>query len=101
MPDSLRTHIESALAQSYPMLFLWVSCTGKYPADKEFLGPVELSPWQGFPLYYFPVRTSSRAPILGLLLKHPEYGMLISIECHFWAKNLKTPHVAARIEFIR
>lgn len=100
MPQSLREHIELLFSRSEPTQFLWVSCTGIYPADKEFLGLVDITPWHGFPLYYFPVEANARPLLLSLVLSGPEYGVVIGIECHFWAKNLETPHVAARINFV-
>ncbi|KAG0727749.1 Sodium/potassium-transporting ATPase subunit beta-2 [Chionoecetes opilio] len=83
---------------------LWVSCSGETPADTESLGTAELHPWQGIPFMYFPVRQDSNPqtiPLLALKLNNPQrksclkLAGLISIRCHFWAKNLDSQHIAA------
>ncbi|XP_050736978.1 sodium/potassium-transporting ATPase subunit beta-2-like isoform X2 [Eriocheir sinensis] len=103
MPKSLRKHIKNALKNGNSTKFLWVSCGGEYPADTEALGEPVLSPWPGFPSFYFPMRhdTSQEAtPVLGLHIANAQSSVLISIVCHFWAKNLPIPYVAARIEYL-
>lgn len=103
MPTSLRTYIQSRFTHNYPTQFLWVSCTGEYPADTEYMGEVMLYPWPGFPVYYFPVRHATNphsVPMLALHLLEPHRNILIGITCHFWAKNLKPPHIATRLELL-
>lgn len=53
---------------------VWVSCEGENSADKEYLPMISLSPYDGFPAYYFPYIKNSgyRSPLVGVTLLKPE-----------------------------
>ncbi|KAG0724223.1 Sodium/potassium-transporting ATPase subunit beta-2 [Chionoecetes opilio] len=105
MPESLRRHIEDVFVDKDQTTtdVRDAAHVGETPADTESLGTAELHPWQGIPFMYFPVRQDSNPqtiPLLALKLNNPQPGVLISIRCHFWAKNLDSQHIAARIQLL-
>ena len=53
---------------------VWVSCEGENPADKEYLPKISLSPFPGFPAYYFPYTKvpGYRSPLVGVMLFNPQ-----------------------------
>ena len=70
---------------------VWVSCEGENPADQEYLPDIKMTPFHGFPAYYFPYTKTPgyRSPLIGVMFWNPEPNVLINIECRLWAKNVK------------
>merc|ERR1711962_504336 len=70
---------------------IWLSCEGENPADKENLGPVSFYPYPGFPTYHYPYKKQADylSPAVFAHLKAPKRGVLISIKCTAWAKNIR------------
>ncbi|CAL4074539.1 unnamed protein product, partial [Meganyctiphanes norvegica] len=92
MPEDLRRHIRMKTEDnggSVPQM-VWVSCSGRNPADAEFIGKIEYTPWQGFPAYYFPYlnQPGYMPPIVAVRIVEPKSNVLINIECIAWAWNI-------------
>jgi len=70
---------------------VWVTCKGENPADEEYIGEVEYTPWQGFPKYYFPYMHTPGylPPIVAVRFVAPASNVLINVECKAYAKNIK------------
>jgi len=102
MPDSLKQKILSTWEkhcrggkneERCPQLrMVWLTCEGETLADKEWLGTVNYTPWQGFPGYYFPYHNQDHylSPIVWIQFRKITPGVLIQIRCRAWAKNI--PH---------
>jgi len=69
---------------------VWIECHGMDPADKENLGPVTYYPEMGVPTAWFPYRNQPDylSPLMFIELGAPTGGVLISVECVAWARNL-------------
>ena len=69
---------------------VWVSCAGVTAADVENMGAIEYAPYPGFPAYFFPYESTPgfRSPLIALRFTGPEAGVIISVECRAWAKNI-------------
>ena len=67
---------------------VWLHCDGEDDPDKENIGPVSYTPWQGFPGYFFPYfnQIGYLQPIVMVQLQEPTPGVLINIECTAWSK---------------
>ena len=92
---------------------VWFTCEGENPADKENLGEIDYFPYPGIPIYYFPYKNQEKylSPAVFAHLKNPKSkfynltslktrgyivtrvcfaeGVLISISCKAWAKNIE------------
>lgn len=91
MPKDLKNHIESVAATNKQELnMVWVSCEGLTSADQEHIGNLTYTPFRGFPAYYFPYKNvpGYLSPIIAVQFAKPEAGVLISVECKVWAKNI-------------
>jgi len=93
MPEDLIKHIEDMTKDNGGKVpkFVWVSCQGENPADQEYIGPIEYTPWRGFPAYYFPYKHQRGylPPIVAVRFEQPHSNVLINIQCASWAKNIK------------
>ncbi|EEC19423.1 sodium/potassium-dependent ATPase beta-2 subunit, putative [Ixodes scapularis] len=60
------------------------------PADKENVGPLVYYPNLGIPNYYFPYRNTPgyQSPFVFVRFPRPQRGVIISVECKAWAKNI-------------
>jgi len=69
---------------------VWIECHGKHTADKENLGPVNYYPEMGMPTAWFPYLNQANylSPLMFLELANPKRGVLISVECTAWARNI-------------
>ena len=67
---------------------VWLHCDGENAPDKENIGTVSYTPWQGFPSYFFPYynQLGYLQPIVMVQLKNPTPAVLINIECTAWTK---------------
>jgi len=70
---------------------VWLSCEGETEADKEWLGGVTYTPWQGFPGFYYPYHAQDHyvSPLVWIQLRSITPGVLIQIRCRAWAKNIE------------
>ncbi|XP_015930297.1 sodium/potassium-transporting ATPase subunit beta-1-like [Parasteatoda tepidariorum] len=70
------------------MVFL--DCQGDTIVDKENMGKIQYTPDRGFPTKYFPYRGQGNymSPIVGIRFNKPAIGVVISVTCRFYAKNL-------------
>ncbi|GFS55472.1 hypothetical protein NPIL_559702 [Nephila pilipes] len=84
MPDHIRDH--------YDPNYVYISCAGENPADKENIGPIRYFPEHGaIPKYYFPFTNLDGylSPFVYVRLEKPATGVLINIECKAWAANIR------------
>ncbi|XP_071531623.1 sodium/potassium-transporting ATPase subunit beta-like isoform X2 [Panulirus ornatus] len=92
MPQALKDHINKSMKENQGIIpkMIWVSCEGENPADQEYIGPIQYSPWQGFPAYYFPYMhiPGYLPPVVAVKFDKPSSNVLINIECRAWAKNI-------------
>ena len=70
---------------------VWLSCEGDTSADTEYMGPVEMRPMPGFPGQYFPFIGQNHylSPIVVIQFTNLTPGILVSVKCKLWAKNIK------------
>jgi sodium/potassium-transporting ATPase subunit beta len=70
--------------------FVWLSCQGENPADRENVGSIRYEPQPGFATYYFPfINTPGYlAPLVMIQFESLNPGILINVECKAWAKNI-------------
>ena len=70
---------------------VWLSCEGETPADTEYMGPLEMRPMPGFPGQYFPFQGQNHylSPIVVIQLTDLTPGVMVSIKCKMWARNIK------------
>lgn len=96
-PAFLKKHIEaletSGKAEDKAMVghIIWFSCEGENPADVENMGQLEYYPYPGVADYYFPYKNQRGylSPAVFVHFTNPKKGVLISIECKAWAKNIE------------
>jgi len=71
--------------------YIYVTCEGQHPVDKENIGALEYYPVQGINSYYFPFRNQDNylSPFVLVQFTNPTRGVLINVECKAWAKNIK------------
>lgn len=71
--------------------YIWFTCDGDTSHDKEFIGPVSYYPRNGFPTYYFPFKDVKgyQSPIVAVHFERPVRGVVITIICKAWAKNIQ------------
>ncbi|KAG8180111.1 hypothetical protein JTE90_027890 [Oedothorax gibbosus] len=84
MPDHLRA--------VYDPNYVYITCAGENPADRENIGPVRYYPANGaIPKYYFPFTNLDGylSPFVFIHFEKPVTGVLINIECKAWARNIK------------
>jgi sodium/potassium-transporting ATPase subunit beta len=60
---------------------IWFTCEGENPADIEKLGEISYYPYKNQRGYL--------SPAVFLHLKNPKHGVLLSIECKAWARNIR------------
>jgi len=87
-PSNLPDHIRDVYDPNY----VYISCQGENPADKENLGPIKYFPENGaIPKYYFPFTNLDGylSPFVFVKFEKPATGVLINIECKAWAANIK------------
>jgi len=107
MPQSVKNNINSTwtkhcqgkgdeIENKCPRLrMIWVSCEGETAADKEYMGPVFFTPNNkhppGYPGYYFPYVNQNHylSPLLVMQFRNLEPGILVSVVCKMWAKNIR------------
>jgi len=105
VPQSLIKVIEET-AKEHPgkkeyLNMVWVECTGVNEVDKENIGEnmgdqpgkelkLRYTPYQGFPGYYFPFNKTPgyMSPIVAVQFIDPLPGVLITVECRAYAKNI-------------
>lgn len=76
-------------------------CDGDTPADREFIGEVVYSPYQGFRTEYFPY-TGQRGympPLVAVQFRRPEIGVVIGVRCRLWARNPPPGNTSTDISF--
>ena len=119
MPTSLKQHIQVVWekhcsnlnpdnVQCPNLRMVWMSCEGATPHDKEWLGPIMYMPIRGFPGYFYPflgqqhylryIKSFSKlnlkntqffSPVVWIQMNNITPGVLISIQCKLWAKNIR------------
>ncbi|XP_037032750.1 sodium/potassium-transporting ATPase subunit beta-2-like isoform X4 [Bradysia coprophila] len=90
IPAKVNQSITLAERENSIEKYIWFTCEGDTAADKEFLGPVNYYPQNGFPTYYFPFNNVDGylSPIVGVHFARPVRGVVITIICKAWAKNI-------------
>ena len=96
MPQELR----DAMKQTYdmrkdqsrgPRRYIYITCQGQNPIDKENIGPIKFYPEPGIRDYYFPFRNQDnyKSPFVFAQFTNPSHGLVINVECKAWAKNIQ------------
>jgi len=69
---------------------VWIACHGKHAADIENIGPINYYPGMGMPTAWFPYLNQEDylSPLMFIELTNPKRGVLISVECTAWARNI-------------
>lgn len=89
--DSLPSAMPDYLRKVYDPNYVYISCAGENPADKENIGKVRYYPENGaIPNYYFPFTNLDGylSPFVFVHFEGPQTGVLINIECKAWASNI-------------
>ena len=70
---------------------VWVTCEGETLMDTEYMGPVHLTPMNGFPGKYFPFVNQNHylSPLISIQFRNLTPGVLVSVVCKLWAKNIR------------
>jgi sodium/potassium-transporting ATPase subunit beta len=94
MPESLTRYInssESGLSPKEKDEMIWFSCEGENPADAEHIGQVDYYPRPGVPSYFYPYKNQDGylSPVVFAHFSNPKHGVLISITCKAWSKNIE------------
>jgi len=103
MPDTLKENIRNTWEKNCrgkgdekekkcPNLrMIWVSCEGVTSADKEYAGPIKVYKMHGFPGFYYPYWNQQNylSPMVWLQFRQLTPGVVVSIQCKLWAKNIK------------
>lgn len=69
---------------------VWLECEGENPADKENLGKINYYPTNGVGKSFFPYTNQPGylSPVVFAQLDNPAHGVMISIECKAWFKDV-------------
>ncbi|TRY79692.1 hypothetical protein TCAL_11006 [Tigriopus californicus] len=81
----------------------WVSCQGTTSADQEYMGPLNFHPAYGMQGYYYPYHNQEHflSPFVWLQFRGLTPGVIVSVECKLWAKNIKHDPLNPRIGGVR
>lgn len=100
MPESLKTYINETedLKQEQKEGMVWFSCEGENPADKEHIGHIDYLPKPGVPKFHYPYTNQDgyHSPAVFAHFTNPKHGVLISITCKAWAKNIEHDYMERR-----
>jgi len=91
MPDDIKNWVAtSEIPAKDKDGMVWFSCEGENPADIENIGDIDWYPKPGVPQYFFPYKNQDGylSPAVFAHFKNPKHGVLISITCKAWAKNI-------------
>ncbi|KAH9384348.1 hypothetical protein HPB48_026355 [Haemaphysalis longicornis] len=103
-PPSLNDSSQVLPEELQPLLkpeLLPLHCDGDTPADRENIGDLVYSPYQGFRTEFFPY-TGHRdymPPLVAVQFRRPEIGVLIGVRCRLWARNPPPGKVSTEIMF--
>jgi len=97
-PDGASESLQAAISGSSEEL-VFVDCKGTYPEDKANLKSITYTPQQGFSANFFPFKNQEgyMNPIVAVKFEPVMRDMMISVECHLWAQNIKKQDEKARI----
>lgn len=98
MPEQLVEYINNTATAKEKDHMIWFSCEGENPADKEHIGPLIYYPKPGVPVYHYPYENQDgyRSPAVFAHFSNPKHGVLISITCKAWAKNIEHDYMERR-----
>jgi len=98
MPEELVTYINETATEEEKNQMIWFSCEGENPADKEHIGKINYYPKPGVPVYHYPYENQEgyRSPAVFAHFSNPKHGVLISITCKAWAKNIDHDYMERR-----
>jgi len=70
---------------------VWLECDGENPADRENIGKMTYYPTNGVSANFYPYLNQKGylSPVVFAHLDNPRHGVLISVECKAWAKNIQ------------
>ncbi|XP_069690373.1 sodium/potassium-transporting ATPase subunit beta-2-like [Periplaneta americana] len=99
MPSRLQEVIEITSLNSSEKR-VWVSCDGLNPADEEHMGEIQFYPDPSFKASFFPFsgQDDYHTPLIAVQFLNPSLGILTTVQCKAWAKNLK--HETTSAEFL-
>ncbi|XP_076314836.1 sodium/potassium-transporting ATPase subunit beta-like [Tachypleus tridentatus] len=88
----LHTAVElpERLRSTYDPHYAYIDCEGDTAFDKENLGFIHYSPYQGFPVNFFPYtdQPDFMPPLVSVHFSSPRIGIAINVGCKLWAKNV-------------
>jgi len=98
MPAELVRYINVTATEEEKNSMIWFSCEGENPADREHIGPLVYYPKPGVPVYHYPYENQEgyRSPAVFAHFSNPKHGVLISITCKAWAKNIEHDYMERR-----
>lgn len=98
IPDHMPSYLKALIyvnenrhgADSNRLKILWVTCDGENEVDIENVGPISYHPTMGFDGKYFPFLNADGylSPLVAIHFERPTRGVLISVVCKLWAKNI-------------
>ncbi|XP_077527461.1 sodium/potassium-transporting ATPase subunit beta-2-like [Haemaphysalis longicornis] len=103
-PPSLNDSSQVLPEELQPLLkpeLLPLHCDGDSMADRENIGDLVYSPYQGFRTEFFPY-TGHRdymPPLVAVQFRRPEIGVVIGVRCRLWARNPPPGKVSTEITF--
>ncbi|XP_015793329.1 sodium/potassium-transporting ATPase subunit beta [Tetranychus urticae] len=91
LPQELRDVMKMAYDKNKSNRYIYITCQGQNPIDKENIGQIQFFPEPGIRDYYFPFRNQDnyKSPFVFVQFTNPSHGLVINVECKAWAKNIK------------
>lgn len=91
IPAHTREKIVDFIKNKREPNYIWVSCDGQSPHDRENQGELQYIPQPGFPYYFYPYLNTKdyMSPLVAVQFVKPQPGVLINMECRAWAKNIQ------------
>jgi len=92
IPDSIRESFKKNVANNDHDLNnrVWLECEGNQVSDRENLGEISYYPTNGISKNFFPYQNQPRylPPFIFANIKNSRRGVLITIKCKAWARNI-------------
>ncbi|XP_077527459.1 sodium/potassium-transporting ATPase subunit beta-2-like isoform X1 [Haemaphysalis longicornis] len=101
LPREVSRTLPAALRPMVAPGLLLLHCDGDTPADREYIGPVAYSPYQGFRTEFFPYsgHPEYMPPMVAVQFLRPERGVVIGVRCRLWVRNPPPGNASAEISF--
>ncbi|XP_013777775.1 sodium/potassium-transporting ATPase subunit beta-like [Limulus polyphemus] len=78
------------LRSTYDPRYAYINCEGDTAFDRENLGFINYSPYQGFPVNFFPYtgQPNYMPPLVAVHFPTLRIGVAVNVVCKLWAKNV-------------